>query len=98
MKAICNRRRPLRRGAIIPLVTCCIMVVLAFVALVVDGGGLRELRRRAQAAADSAALAAADDLFRNYNSNQGRDPGGSAVNRALANAAANGFSNDGTRS
>jgi hypothetical protein len=74
------------------------IVVFAYVALVVDGGGVRELRRRAQAAADAAALAAADDLFRNYDQNRGFDPGGTAASRALANAAANGFANDGTRS
>jgi Flp pilus assembly protein TadG len=98
MLTIHSRRRPLRRGAVVPLVAFCLIVMFTYVALVVDGGGLRELRRRAQAAADAAALSAADEIFRNYTQNQGVDPDGSAVNRALANAAANGFSNDGSRS
>jgi hypothetical protein len=63
-----------------------------------DGGTLMEDRRHVQAAADAAALAAASDLFTNYRSNKGKDPGGTASASALSTAAANGFSNDGVQS
>src|SRR5439155_15692932 len=87
-----------RTGAIAVLVAVCLIVLLAFVAISVDGGGLLEERRQAQATADAAALAAAEDLFLNYPKNKGLDTGGNAVTKALAIAAANGFSNDGTKS
>ncbi|MEX2176411.1 MAG: pilus assembly protein TadG-related protein [Pirellulaceae bacterium] len=80
------------------LVAVCLAAVLAFVAIVLDGGGLQERRRHAQAAADAAALAAAEDLFRNYPKNKGTDPSGTAADRALAIASANGFSGDGALS
>ena len=98
MSTIRSQRRPLRRGAIVVLVACCLTIILAFVAIAIDGGGLLEQRRQAQATADAAALAAAEDLFRNYPQNKGLDAGGTAVSRALAIAATNGFSNDGTNS
>jgi hypothetical protein len=91
-------RRTLRRGAVVVLVAVCLAVILAFVAIALDGGGLLERRRQAQATADAAALAAAEDLFRNYPKNKGLDPDGTAIARALAIAAANGFSGDGTQS
>src|SRR6187200_873919 len=89
-----NRKphRLARRGAIVVLVACCLTIILAFVALAIDGGGLLELRRKSQATADAAAFAAAEDLFRNYPRNRGLDSGGTAVSRALAIAATNGFS------
>lgn len=85
-----------RRGAIIVLVAVSLLVVLAFVAIAIDGGGLLDKRRQAQATADAAAFAAAEDLFRNYPANKGLDPSGTARERALAIAAANGFAGDGT--
>src|SRR5262249_54878438 len=57
-----------------------------------------EQRRQAQATADAAAVAAAEDLFRNYPRNNGLDTNGTAVSRALAISASNGFSNNGTNS
>src|SRR5262245_11378718 len=87
-----NSRKP-NRGAIVVLVAVCMAVLLSFVALTIDGGGLLEQRRRAQAAADAAALAGAEDLFRNYPTNQGADTPGTAAARAEAIAAANGFTN-----
>lgn len=93
-----SQRRPHRRGAIVVLVACCLTIILAFVAIAIDGGGLLEQRRQAQATADAAALAAAEDLFRNYPQNKGADIGGTAASRALAIAATNGFSNNGTNS
>src|SRR5688572_13475709 len=98
MSAIRSHRRPPRRGAIVVLVACCLAVILAFVAIAIDGGGLLEQRRQSQATADAAALAAAEDLFRNFPQNKGLDVQGTAVSRALAIAAQNGFSNDGTDS
>ena len=98
MPAIRSYRRPLRRGAIVVLVACCLAIILAFVAIAIDGGGLLEQRRQSQATADAAALAAAEDLFRNFPANKGLDVGGTAVSRALAIAAQNGFANDGTNS
>jgi hypothetical protein len=59
---------------------------------------LLEERRKAQAVADSAALAAAEDLFRNYPANKGTDPDGLAAKKALAIAAGNGYTNNGTTS
>src|SRR5262245_40513488 len=90
--------RTRRIGAIAVLVAVCLAVILAFVAIAIDGGGLLELRRQAQATADASAMAAAEDLFLNYPNNKGLDTGGTAGSRALAIAAANGFSNDGTNS
>jgi hypothetical protein len=68
------------------------------VAISIDGGGLLEERRQAQATADAAAMAAAEDIFLNYPRNKGIDSGGSAQTMALAIAASNGFTNDGTKS
>src|SRR5262245_17713292 len=90
--------RKTRRGAIVVLIALCLAVVLTFVAIAIDGGGLLERRRQSQNAADAAALAAAERLFFNYPKAKGVDAGGTAVSRALAIAAANGFNNDGTRS
>jgi len=89
-------RRKNRSGAIVVLIAFCLVLILTFVAVAIDGGGLLDLRRQAQATADAAALAAADDLFRNYPTNKGQDTGGTALARANAIAAANGFNNDGT--
>ena len=55
------------------------------------------LHRQTQSTADAAALAAAEDLFVNYPQNKGVDSG-TAVARATAIAATNGFTNDGTKS
>ena len=93
-----NRRRISRRGSVVVLVAVCLVVVLAFVAIALDGGSLLEERRQAQAVADAAALAAAEDLFRNFPANDGKDPDGTAAERARAIAAANGYSGDGTQS
>jgi uncharacterized membrane protein len=80
------------------LTVLSLCVLLAVLALVLDGGGLLAERRHAQATADAAALAASADLLANYNSNAGLDPSGTAAASALAEAAANGYSNDGVTS
>jgi hypothetical protein len=88
-------RRP---ATVTVLVAVCLTALLGVVAISLDGGLLLDDRWRAQAAADSAALAAAADLYANFNQNQGLDRTGSAAKSALAVAAANGFTNDGTTS
>lgn len=94
-----RRQRPApRRGAVLIWLVLCLGVIIAIVALGTDGGRMMEERRRAQAAADAAVLAAAADLYQNYFPNRGLDPNGTAVQAALANAASNGYSNDGTTS
>jgi hypothetical protein len=87
-----------RRGAVAPLIAICLIPVLSLVAIALDGGLLLDQRRSCQAAADAAALAAAEDLFWNWQANSGLDPSGTANAAALANAAANGYNNDGVTS
>jgi hypothetical protein len=91
-------RKSSRRGVVVVLVAVCLTILLVCAAISLDGGGLLEQRRRAQATADAAAMAAAEDIFRNFPTNHGLDPSGTAVTRALSIASANGFSNDGTSS
>ena len=88
-------RRP---GNVAVWVLVCLGVLLGVLALGMDGGRLMEERRRDQSAADAAALAAADDLYLNYQQNQGADPNGTAKTAALASAQANGYANDGVSS
>jgi hypothetical protein len=93
------QRKPNVRGGIVaPLVAVCLVVLLSVVALALDGGLLFDERRHAQAGADAAALAAADDLYLNYQTYNGLDTKGTAQAAALANARANGYSNNGTTS
>jgi Flp pilus assembly protein TadG len=91
-------RRGSRRGAIVVLVAVCLTAILTFVAIAIDGGSLLEQRRKSQSTADAAALAAAETLFRKYPTNKGLDADSSAATAAMAIAAANGYSNDGTTS
>ena len=93
-----SARRNARRGAIAVLVAVSLVAVLGCVAICIDGGGLLDLRRKAQATADAAALAAAENLFRNFPTNQGVDVEGAAADAAYSVAALNGFDNDDTRS
>ena len=80
-----------RKGSVTVLVAVCLVGMLSFVALSIDGGLLMDHRQQVQSAADAAALAAAEDLFLNWNTNQGLDPSGTAKAAAQASAAANGF-------
>ena len=91
-------RRRSRKGVVIVLVAMAMVALVTFVAICVDGGGLLDRRRHAQAAADAAALAAAESLFKNYPTDRGLDPNGTASQAALQIAALNGFQNDGTES
>lgn len=87
-----------RRAAVTGLVALALPGLVGVLAIAVDGGALLTERRHAQATADAAALAAAADLFRNYATNQGLDPGGTAKQAALNLAGANGYTNDGVTS
>jgi hypothetical protein len=82
-----------RKGIVVPLVAVCLTIILSFVAIAIDGGLLMDRYQAVQAAADAAALAAANDLYYNYQANQGLDPSGTAKDAAVASATANGFPN-----
>ncbi len=84
-----------RRGTIVVVVAISLTAILGVAAIALDGGLLLHNHRNVQSAADAAALAAGNDLFANYNANQGADPVGTAKASALATAKANGFNNDG---
>jgi len=87
-----------RAGAVIAWLVVCLGVIVAIVALGMDGGRLMEERRAVQAAADAAAFAAGNDLYANFQQNQGTDPNGTARAAALASAVSHGYANDGSRS
>src|SRR5262245_13031661 len=95
--------RQRRRGAVAILVALLLTGLLGVLAIALEGGLMADNRRRAQAAADAAALAAATMLYENYPAIEASnflnyDPNGAANTAALASAATNGFSNDGTTS
>jgi Flp pilus assembly protein TadG len=87
-----------RRGNIVILIAVCMSSLLAITAIVLDGGLLLDYRRQAQSAADAAALAAASQLLNNGATSSNPDPGDKGNEAALASAAANGVSNNGTNS
>jgi Flp pilus assembly protein TadG len=74
-----------------PLTVLALALLLGVAAVVVDGGAVMRERRMVQAAADAAALAAAADLYAHYNSNNGTDPQGTALQSARTTASANGY-------
>ena len=92
------RKSAKRRATIAVLVAISMIAILGIVAIALDGGLLLDNHRHVQAAADAAALAAADDLFKNWQTNNGHDPSGKAQASALSTAAANGYNNDGVTS
>ena len=87
-----------RRGVVAVFVALCLVSLIGVAAISLDGGLLYLEQRRAQAGADAAAMAAACDLFKNYPTNSGTDPSGTAAKAALDCASGNGYSNDGTTS
>ena len=92
-----------RRGAVVILIALVLAGLLSVTAIAVDGGLLQDNRRRVQAGADMAALAAGGQLFANYpeivlSNYKLADPGGAAEAAAFADAAANGYTNDGVDS
>jgi hypothetical protein len=96
-----KRQTPLgktRRGIVAVFVAFALTGLLGVVAISVDGGMLYLQLRKGRTTADAAAMAAACELFRNYPKHKGKDPGNDAKNAALAVAAANGYTDDGTNS
>ena len=81
-----------RRGMVAVHVALCLVPLCGVTAFAIDGGMMMEYRRRVQAAADAAALAAAAELYRDYATNSGADPNGSASACATTSASDNGFS------
>jgi hypothetical protein len=91
-KAMTRRLTTARRneeGQAIVILALAMIGLLAFAALALDGGNLYTEQRRAQAAADRAVLAAA------FQQMEGITTTTTLHDAALANAAQNGFSNDG---
>ena len=84
-----NRPKRSERGQALIIIAIALVVLAGVMALVIDGGNTFLDRRNAQNAADSAALAAALARIRG---------GQSPTSVALASAAENGYSNDGTNS
>jgi len=82
-----NRQRSSERGQALIVIAIALVVLLGLTGLVIDGGNVFLDRRKAQNAADSAALAAALARIRG---------GQGMTNTALASAAQNGYTNDGT--
>jgi Flp pilus assembly protein TadG len=91
---------PARRGTALAVVGVLMVPIIGVLALVLDGGLLMQERQHAQAVADSAAQAAAITLYQNVSSitTSTPDPNGQAKKIALANASANGYTNDGSTS
>jgi hypothetical protein len=89
-----SRSRP-RRAHLSALVAVSLIAVIGFGALTLDGGMQYRSRRRVQAATDAAALAAAVDLYKNYATNSGTDPSGTARQSAVTTATALGYPNSG---
>lgn len=85
------------RGVIAVIVGVCLTALIGVVAFAIDAGRLLDARRQVQTAADAAAMAGAVDLF-NGSTNNGTPSINLARSNALANAAANGYSNDGSQS
>jgi hypothetical protein len=86
-----------RRGVVAVIVALSLITLIGLVALSLDGGMVYLDLRDTRAAADAAAMAAACDLFKNYPTNNGTDPQGTAKQAALDAALANGYANDGVR-
>ena len=89
---------PRRCGAVTAWLVVCLSVIVGIVGMGMDGGRMMEERRSVQMAADAAALAAANNLYLNWQQNQGTDPSGTAAGVALNSALANGYANDGIAS
>jgi Flp pilus assembly protein TadG len=87
-----------RRGNALAVTAVGLIPIVGALAIVLDGGLLMIERRHAQAVADAAAYAAAGSLYKNYSTDKGLDPNGSAKKLALSMAALNGYANDGVTS
>jgi hypothetical protein len=80
------------------LVALCITVLVGVAAIAIDGGLLMDDVQKLQAAADASALAGAEQLYTYWQSANGLDTNGKALEAALALAATNGYANDGVDS
>src|SRR5438552_2242720 len=98
MRFTWSLRNERRHGIVAVFVAVCLTALVGVVAIAIDGGMLYDQLRKGRSVADASAMAAASDLFQNYPTNQGTDPGGTALAAALAVAAANGYANDGVNS
>ena len=90
--------RPERPGNVCVLMAFCITILVGVAAVAIDGGAIMDDVQKVQAAADASALAAAEQIFRLWQTGNGLDVGSNAKNAALALAATNGYTNDGTDS
>src|SRR5438552_18389050 len=87
-----------RRGAVTVWLLVGLVVVVGIVAIGMDGGRMLDKRRHAQATADATALAGAASVFQIDITQYGNANGSkrtTAQTAGLAQAAANGFTNDG---
>jgi Flp pilus assembly protein TadG len=87
-----------RRGNALAVTAVGLIPIIGVLAVVLDGGLLMVERRHAQAVADAGAYAAAGYLYKNYTTDKGLDPSGSAKKLALEIASLNGYTNDGVTS
>jgi Flp pilus assembly protein TadG len=95
---ILSNQREGRRGNVVVLVAFLVTILVGVAAVAIDGGSLMDDVQKVQAAADSSALAAAEQLYKYWQTGNGYDVGNNAKNAALALAATNGYTNDGTDS
>src|SRR5438552_630070 len=91
-----NRQK--RPGHVCVFFALMITVLVGVSAIAIDGGIIMDNVQKLQAAADASALAAAEQLFKNWQTDAGLDSNGSAKAAAVALAAYNGYSNDGVDS
>src|SRR5437773_2165910 len=87
-----------RPGNVCVLMAFCLTFLVAVAAVAIDGGLIMDDVQKVQAAADASALAGAAQLFQYWQSESGFDSSNHAHDAALALAASNGFTNDGTDS
>ena len=90
-----------RRGAVTVWLLVGLVVIIGIVAIGMDGGRMLDKRRHAQATADAVALAGAASVFQIDITQYGNASGNkrnNAQTAGLAQAAANGFNNDGITS
>jgi hypothetical protein len=90
-----------RRGAVTVWLLVGLVVIIGIVAIGMDGGRMLDKRRHAQATADATALAGAASVFQIDITQYGTANGNkrnAAQTAGLAQAAANGFNNDGITS
>ncbi len=95
------RDRARRRGAVTVWLLVGLVVIIGIVAIGMDGGRMLDKRRHAQATADATALAGAASVFQIDITQYGNANGNkrtTAQTAGLAQAATNGFNNDGITS